>query len=198
MIVTRGWVNMKYQKSKILAVCIAALLVTTLVVFVYQYDNINRKYPNPKRITYKMDEEFSFYGLELKFVNMEILTFDRLIQKYKISTDNLQGIEGTEEKVVLINVQIVNKTDEEKIIELFRFSIQSGAWSNDLNYELFLAINKNSSVQPTLKQNQKMSVIIPYSAYNVQFTEKNWRSFTTREFEVSLSSYPVKEIVKLN
>ena len=172
-----------------------ALVVIVIVCFVYRYDKINTKYPTPQRVEYQMGEIVDYNDVKLLLKDFQILAINDVIDTYNLNKDDYVTASALEETVALARLRIQNDTNEKMKIQIYKLCLQSGAWSNEINYELYLSLNSGIGIELTLSSGEMLDIVLPFSAYNSQFNKNDWESFSSRKFELCLSSYTQKRVI---
>lgn len=186
----------------ILASCVLALVV--LILSVFRIVEINRLYPDPQIITHNLGDRISGDGITLCFQDYQLLSGNEFRKLYPTYNDDVLNYDMTPVKdeqryVLMVNVQIENNTDEERITSLVQIYAESLAWANGIDGNLFPVVNEayKDPMRVELHSGETVDIILPYSLYDFQFPAKSWNDIEKRTFDLTLSFYPTRNIVLL-
>ena len=130
---------------------IISLVVIIVVVFLYvlQYNRVNASVPKQKINSYQKKEE----------IKIENLGY--IIESYNIKK-NIKGYSDTflrkDFEYLLVNLTIVNKSDNSLKIPISKFMIRTDLFANAPDLTLFGVLNES----PIIKPNTSTKFIIPY------------------------------------
>lgn len=181
----------------------AVVLILAGVIFAgIRIYSVNSKYPDPKIINYKQGEDIKGGDIVLNVAKSDFLTYNDIMQvcpDYK-NQMKVNGKTVSEDDVnfLVAEIQMKNESDEVKKTSLTQVIAESGAWSNAFDMDLFIALNNIDKVYISLDGHEERTFKVPYIMYKSQFKSSEWESVKDREYELVLSTYPVKNQVILN
>lgn len=164
------------------------LLLAIVSFFIIRYDYINDNYPAPVQNKIAINSTLTINNNSLS-VNSYQLTY-----MSDLTNSVYTGVNDVEDPLVmLINIQVKNKTSYSNLFELSNLTLQSDGWINSIDLDLFLELNsKIDSVYINLNSNQSLQLKLPYLIYKTQFTESQWKKINNRQFSLICSLYPIK------
>lgn len=196
-----------YQKVNKRIFLIVASYIGTIVILlfsVFRIIKINKLYPNPQVSTHELGDRILEGDITLCFQNYQLLSGNEFRKLYPTYNDDILNYDMTPVKdeqryVLMVTVQIENITDEEKIVSLVQIYAESLAWSNGIDGNLFPIVNEicNDPMRIALCSEETMEIVLPYSLYDFQFQAKSWENIANKKFDLTLSFYPIRNIVIL-
>lgn len=191
----------KNKKFIIPIICVAVMLTVLSAIRIYQ---LNTAYPNPYIAEHSANEIIEGGNISISVVKSKLADgsyINSIFPDYIDRTQNDDGTKVTNEqiRVLLIYTKLINSTNEEQRMSIVQMYAESLVWSNGIDAGLYPLLNPNSNnpMEVVIPANKEVDVIMPYSMYNFQFNETDWKNVDNRNFNLTLSSYPVKHIVKL-
>ncbi len=159
--------------------------------------SLNQQYPPPTHEKSPLKQPMKFNHFEIKATSFRVINNTDLLQ---LGSEFEQFTLGHEDfKCVLTELHIKNISSKNLNIEVFPFTLESIGFSNGINLELFNALNGGDAVMnPELKPNEEITLQLPFTMIEEQFTKKDWNNVNERTFELVLSLYPVKKTIVLN
>lgn len=189
------------MKKKIFRVISSGLLICILLFSIIKIKTVNETYENPVNIVYTEGEKIVGNNLSISVYKSELLSSDKFEEKYGEMDDAGHLMELSSDSqdmmVLLIDFLVENTGKEEVNFVGTDFIAESGAWANGWSMEMFIHVNNSDGVSIPVKPNEKIYVKFPFCAYSTQFKKDSWDNIKKREFYVVLSSYPVKNKIKL-
>lgn len=177
----------------------AFILGIVIIVILYgvRFNSINKQYPDPEVCKMNAGKELRLGDIMITEQKMKIISGAELT---KIATDdyfptNADGstIRRDRVKGILVYVQINNLSKADKVIDFTTINIESGAWNNGIDPELFIMLNKGISIQKNiLPANTKEEIIIPFSMVDTMVKHKDWKDVGSKNYNVVLALYPKK------
>ena len=177
---------------KALIAGIAALCLTG--AFTVGYIRINRKYPPPVVEKATVGESLVLRGVEISAEKFELLTpdqVDELATGYLESAmASMPSLKREEYRLLLVTIHMKNVSDETQRTETPTFSAESRAWTNGVNFDLYMFLNKEEDVRTELEPGEEATIVLPYDVMKMHFWEKDWEQIDERSFEVVVNLYP--------
>ena len=188
--------------KKVIVTSVIAMIV--LVCSVANFIQINQQYPSVEVIEHAMNDVIkggntSLVVKEYRFFDGEELAIVMPDYQELVLDDDGGELDDDEIRVLMVNINLINNTSEHQTMSLAQIYAQSHIWSNGIPLELFemLNPNKGNPLGVPLAPNEELEVVVPYLMYSVQFTKRDWSHIDNRKFDLSLSLYPIKHVVKL-
>ncbi|SHJ60663.1 hypothetical protein [Parasporobacterium paucivorans] len=184
---------MNVRLKKIIFISAAFILAISIGIKVY---TINSKYPQPEIVEYNQGRLIKGGELTIRVARSRIM---ELSPDYNQNVTDPKGVSVNKNdiKVLLLDIDIVNTSDEDKQMSMINFVAQSQAWSNGWDMDLYSILNNTEYTNISIEANQSETIQLPFLMYRHQFKEKSWNDIGKRQFDLILTSYPVKNIVKL-
>lgn len=167
------------------------------VLCAVRYCSLNRLVPSPGTKEYKIGETVNIGGYAFTLQQVEMLDgngLKRTAPNVKIVT-NADGTAYDQKKIraVFFHVRLQKKGEGNESVDFTRVSAESGAWGNGINAQLFMTLNPGVSIEKnTLKENEALEVILPFSMVDTMFKKSDWEKIDERKFSVVLQLYPEK------
>lgn len=196
------------MRRKTMTVVLSIVLVFSAIGLALSVKSVNERIPDRDEVFYKVGQSIPLeYRHELSPValgNVEIKVVSaRLLDAEKLadfvmgdSTAEAEGKRGEEAKVVLVDAELCNQSDEQIDYPIYLLTVQSGlAWAS-LDASLLSAINDETDPVVSLSAGSTTSVVLPFVFYNTQF--KNIPSLEgalKSDCQLIVSTYPTKRIV---
>lgn len=198
------------RKTKITILSILAALVAIGCYARIEY--VNSQYPIRDEIEFAEDEEASFAGWDPCMSKFEYGDISVLVQRAAIMSENelsvvlpdyvdgvIEAGGASEMKAIFITTQLTNDTGKTQKIALYRFTVQSGAWSNVIDPNVFSEINEVDALEVELEAGESEAYTFPYFVYDTHFaTHSQWKNLKERDFDFVLSTYPTKYEIRLD
>ena len=191
------------MKNRMVIIGITDFAIAAVILLGFKIYMINQKYPNPKIITYNQEEEIKGGDITVTIQKSQLLSYEQLKEiapEYQNNVTNTDGtsLDKSQTKTLLLELKIVNTSDEEQTMSVANFIAQSSAWSNGWDYDLFLQMNNGESPNVNLLPYEEKVIKIGYNMYDFQFKDNDWKFVNEREFYIIVSVYPVKNMIKLS
>lgn len=179
---------------------ISWLLLFALFLSIIQIVHVNQKYPNPTTAEAELGEIITNNQVSLIAKEAHLSKVNLIDKDFKIEVcdDNGNILNEDDAKVLLVSLSYSNTGKEKVEIPLYPYIAVCGGWSNGISQELFTVMNPDTSLMLRLGPDEERDVILPYILYSVQFAEEKWKDIEKCSFELVLSSYPTKSLIKLN
>jgi len=181
-------------------ILISSIILIVCFLFIGRYSALNSAYPDPPVISAGIGEDLEIGDFVFSINNWEWHNGDvvhELIPDYIARYDS-DGSSYSSEKIriILVEVFIMNNSDEDMTVDLSSFAFESGAWHNQWDCVLFEELNKdNPSLYVDIEHKQKVAITFPITMYDDQFTSKDWRNIENRAFSIVLTTYPYKYVL---
>lgn len=173
-------------------ISIASILVL-LGACTARYLYMSQKYPTPKYVTYKNNQPVEYEQFTIQILDSYFMQPKEVSQVFEAETRL-----GLELKCVVADVEVKNVSNQKKQIELYPFMIETDAFANGTNMEAFKTINHGlASLSPTLNPGEYISLKIPFTLPKTSFKLDTWKKIEKYNFDLVLSLYPTKKIIKL-
>lgn len=189
------------MKKQAIKIVVVVLILAGIIFAGTRIYNINRKYPDPKIINYTQGEDIKGGDIVLNVTKSNFFTYNNIMQvcpNYKNQMLNRKNYSENDINFLVAEIQMKNESNEVKKTSLTQVIAESGAWSNGFDMDLFIALNNVDKVYISLEGHEERTFKVPYIMYKSQFKSSEWESVKDREYELVLSTYPVKNQVILN
>lgn len=178
------------------------LVILLTIVIIWRYAALNREYPNPKVITYQEEERIKGGDIEITILSSELVSMEKILEFAPDVQNEIKDTKGEllkhdQKKVLLVNLGIRNLSDAEQTTSVAQFAVQSDAWTNGVDLNTYCALNDVQETAITLAARETQEFMIPFYLYDVQFTGNKFQEIDERNFQLVLSTYPVKNMVEL-
>lgn len=188
------------KRCRILFVLFSFLLL--LFVMSWRFVTLNKEYPNPKVITYKQGQAIQGGDIEITVIDSEFTTMDamqEIIPEIENQVVDEKGnlLQNEHIKILLVDLELHNLSNDKQSTSLARFTAQSKAWSNGMDLNTYCALNNIQGVGINLAPGEKRHMTMPFYLYDLQFKEGGFQKAEDRKFHLVLSVYPVKNMVEL-
>lgn len=169
-----------------------------LFLYFYRYQTLQQRYPNPVNETVGIGEAIedgSFTVTLQKSTLIEGNELKKLAPNIVIAR-HADGTpyEGKSIRILLADIRVKKTQECEDTYNFTKILCESGAWSNGLDGELFMQLNKGiSMVHEDVPYNHYVDVILPFSMVETMFKDSDWKSVDSRSFGLIYSLYPMKK-----
>lgn len=169
------------------------------VVLVVRFVQVNIRYPAPSYRSVEPGEvEIPKSGLEYSISDAYFLPPEEITALYDAIDPNqatyTRYIPGEQEELLMIEMTIHNPTDEEKEFGV-PTNLESKAWCNGLDVPMYVYLNPETN--ESLASGESITVKMPFTMLYLQFKPSQWESVRDREYQLLLSLYPEKAVMKL-
>lgn len=163
---------------------------------------LNIKYPNPQVITYQQNEPIKGGEIEMVVTDSKIVSMQDIKELLPEIEDPIKDKDGNlleddQKKVLLVELEIQNLSDAKQKTTVTPFTAQSRAWSNGMDMNTYLGLNRLQTTGIELGAKEKQIIIMPFVMYDFQFKKDEFSSIEQRDFQLVLSTYPIKNLVEL-
>lgn len=184
----------KMKHKHIVIIITVMILIAMSSIFVARFIYINQKYPSPTLETVNLNKPIKYLGFEIKVEKSKLIRADEI--KKISSKDKL--LFQYNSRALLVTINLKNTSKEKKKIDITPFEVESSGWRNAINLELFTEITSNgSTMHPTIDAGKEITLVLPFTMLDVQFTKNDWDNIDNRKFDLVLSLYPVKKSIQL-
>ncbi|MDR3316084.1 MAG: hypothetical protein LBS98_06385 [Coriobacteriales bacterium] len=194
--------------KKIVAVMLAILIS---LLYLFRFSAINSDYPKHRQISFKMTERASYAGsdslstlreigdVDIQVKELEILEYDDLRKIAPSYSDPLlETKQASAVRAILVHVAIRNNLDEQTIVPVYDYRLQSSSWHNGIQQDLFFEINNRDSLLLELSSKEQADLVLVYLMYDFQFySNSDWVSMQTTQYDLVLMVYPDKYFIRL-
>ncbi len=177
---------------------ISSIGIILIIVWLYNVAQINKKYSDAVLEEYSLNEYVDYQGIKFKVTSIDFLDQERELELFSNEIYKYGGC-----KCLLVYLEIKNDSDVSKKIDLTSLMLESGIWKNSILMHSFKVINeeqyrgKRVTLCPEIEANSNYSCILTYNIVKENFSNKQWKAITERDFSLVLSNYPIKKTVKL-
>ncbi len=98
-------------------------------------------------------------------------------------------------KLAVVTLKIINTTGNKMYFDLPSVTLESGNWIQSLSMDLFFELNKN--FDSVIHPGRNISIKVPYALYEAQFSSKEWKNISGREFDIIFELDPKKKFISL-
>jgi hypothetical protein len=189
--------------KKVLLLCVIAVAVTLSAVRIY---DINRQYPDAKIVMHEVGETIPGGGTSVTVNGGELIDvaeLARLAPDYEeiLMDPNVVDPPYRDDQIryLLFRVTVANDTEEAQRMSLVEMCADALIWSNGIELDLYREMNPDfaSPARIELAPRQTAEIILPYQLSDVQFKEKDWAKIDEWDFDLSLSTYPTRHLVRV-
>lgn len=178
------------------------LVILLIVVIIWRYTALNKDYPNPKVITYQEGERIKGGDIEITILSSELVSMEKVLELAPDVQNEIRDTKGEllkneQKKVLLVKLGIQNLSDAKQSASVAHFAVQSDAWTNGVDLNTYCALNDVQETAITLDARETQEVMAPFYLYEIQFTGHKFQKIGERQFQLVLSTYPVKNMVEL-
>ncbi len=182
-----------FKKKKTIFICALALILAGLWTF--RYVTLNQKYPQPNCETYSVSQPVSLGNFEVSVSDSYFL--DSETAKEVLLAEFGAGYDA---RCIVLDFSVTNTSDSPQSIELGVFQLQSGTWNNGVNFIAYRDINSDvndGSLNLQIEPGETYQVKLPFSMIDDSFFPDDWNRVEERQYELVLSLYPVKRVIRL-
>ena len=182
----------------------AAVLIVLILfglVFIYRYQYINTKFPNPVVKEHYIDVPFTYQGVEMTLTEFQIIGHDEFLEEYDLDPQGMNmEIRGATQKNVIVTLTVNNKGDTKKEINAGELMLlETAGWASYTDYmDSFRLLNKGESMLIEVNPGEEKALRFSYCLYDLSFQENDFVDLDTSKFSIVLSLYPQKNVVRLN
>lgn len=189
---------MDMRRNKYSVITGSVLLIIILIGCLIRYNNLNEQYQPPTYENYKQNQVVSYNSFAIKASEFEVMN-EEDIQDLGPVYEDVTTIDGSSIKSIVTEVRIKNPSSQQMKLEVYPFVIESGGYSNGIDADLFHVLNKDEATMiPVLDAGEEITLQLPFTMIESQFTDKDWDNIENREFNLVLSLYPVKKTISSN
>jgi frataxin-like iron-binding protein CyaY len=196
---------MVMSKSKMIMVITGLILISALMFASIGIYRINKQYPNAQIVEHNLDEVIKGGNTSISVQSGELIDGAHLKELAPDFTEAIKNEDGSDLKsdqvrVLMVHLKLHNNTDEPQTMTLVQLIAESLIWANGIENEIYQMLNpgKGNLVNMQLNPNQEIEIVLPYMMYHFQFQPRDWEKIDERRFDLVLSQYPVKHIVRLD
>lgn len=191
---------MTAKKCKLLLGITAILLI--LLVLSWRIVSLNKEYPNPRIITYKTGEYIKGGDISIMVTDSKFTAMDEIKEmtpgiENPVTDEKGNLLTDEQKKVLLVNLNVHNLSDEIQTTSLLQFMAQSDAWSNGADLGTYYALNNTQGTSIQLQPGEQRCVQMPFYLYEIQFDTNEFQKVENRKFNLVLSVYPIKNVIEL-
>lgn len=178
-------------------ICIAVIILAA-VAYMSAVIYVNQKYPKAELEEKQLGETLIMDGIEITATNVEFMNQESFSEIYAYEKETFK-----EAECIMVTVTIKNTSEERQRITLDSFALTSGAWTNSVGADKYMAVNEkfNSEQYKSgpiyIEAGCERKIILPFLLVKDNFTKKQWEHVKERNYELVLSLYPKKQQIKL-
>ena len=111
----------------------------------------------------------------------------------------MMGDEMPWERITIeVEVELENQTNEEKEVDMALMYLETKGTSNGFALGADRASEgRYGATREELQPGETKKLVYPYDMSSIWFTKKEWKEIKSREFYLTISSYPEKKMLKL-
>lgn len=175
------------------------LAITVAVLGGSRIYRLKQRYPDPQERVFGLNEQCTASGYRVRLLAMELLGGEE-IKALSSGKPLFYHIDGTpypweNQKLVLATIEIEGTDGPNEGFDLTELSLESGGWSNGIEGELFVTLNKDCSLCVEAAEGEKKSIVCPFLLNDKQFTKQDWKSLRREKFSLVLCYYPEKRML---
>lgn len=190
--------NRMSKTKKILALAVILMFVG----FLWRFSVLNKEYPNPSVMVYQEGEQIQGGDIVITVTDSELVSMEQVLKmapdiQNQVTDKTGEPLKNEQKKILLVTVKINNISDTQQTMSLVRFVAQSQAWANGMDFESYCKLNDVQEAAIILEAGEQREMVMPFYLYEIQFTGDRFYKMGDRDFQLVLSTYPVKNIVEL-
>lgn len=173
-----------------------------LLIWTVQFVRLKYIYPEPQIIVVNENEPLSvgnyLFTLD-KFEWHSGKEADKYFPGYTLVLQN-DGSDYPEDgfRFALVDLRIQKIGETINPYDLTNIVFESGAWHNQWDIILFDKLNPNTGLTLDLELNEEHTIRFPIVVVDVQFSKNDWKNIENRAFDIVLSCYPKKYVLRGN
>jgi hypothetical protein len=182
----------------VIAVVVVAALLTAAALRIAQ---INTRFPNPTVVEHQLGETFMVEGVEFRITDVCLIGYAEMkktVPSYEIEfLDEQQNpFEPSRLRFLLVGMDVRRVSQGSPSFSLTWSYVQSRAWRNGFDHNLFRNLNEGKEVSSALDGSETARLVLPYTMTDTQFkSQADWETVEDRPFDLIVSTYPVENIV---
>jgi hypothetical protein len=128
-----------------------------------------------------------------------IKELDSLLNSMKLTRKDVSLNTNDEINVMLVEVEVkeLKNYDLYKDFDIMYSVVESGAWFNGMDRELYLALNGENLENLYDDKQNSTTVILPFTMYKVRFNNRSWKNLDDRDYQLVFNWYPVKKQIAM-
>lgn len=176
--------------------CIIGIAI--IIVWSIGVIKINNTYSEVQEEKCGILQEMEYNGLTISIEKEEFMDKESINKIFEKSFGR-----NLEQQCMLLYMNITNKTDEKKTMELNSLVLQSGAYKNMVIMEVYEEVNDGYiiddkiTLHPEIQPGDTYRCILAYTIPRVQYTKKQWEKVKENKYYLVVSLYPVKKVIEL-
>lgn len=168
--------------------CISIALFVSLRIY-----SVNKQFQREDSIVYQLGDILTLGEIELRITECHFMDLDEQTEYKQYIGDDSEAVE-----CLVLDYYIKNTSEEPVHFENSFLSLGSGAWRQQIHYELFLALNSGASLfDSILDPGEEINLKLPFLLMNYQFTSKDWDNIYDRQFILYITLFPIKQVILL-
>ena len=191
-------------QRRVLLSGLAALLLALIWLCVVRIVLINREIPTPPTVAHQQGEEIMCGNVGVTITGAAIIDGESVSELTSITPVGLGLIDSNrlprnpqDFKFLLADIRVANHGASAATVELYPFTMQSGAWANGMSLPLFHDLNKTGT-SLDLASGEARTIRLPFVIMSDQFnTAGDWRDVDQRPFDLVLTQHPTIHLVHL-
>lgn len=183
------------KKKQVLLFVSLFVFVLLSVGYIWRYQTLNAKYPNPKIEQYSYADTVKVNGFEVNVQDKRCVTASELQKEFGIgNTNQVSQKERGEIKYWLVTLKIKNVEKKKQRFQYTNISVQ---YENSASvYDLNTIYNVNSNdIVSEFKPSEETIITLPFQFDSIYFSEDTWNIFDQLPIRIALSIYPIKRVV---
>ena len=183
---------MNVNVKKVIVVLIISLLLLLGTVQIFA---INMRYPSPIDTPTEIGETTSYFGVEMTCTGKSIDSIKNTCAKYgmEIPLEYYQyGMNLDDLNICNIFITFQNNSSETQSTYPYFFHLVSGVWENTIGPELYRGFNNTDQLKIELEPGETKTIVLPIQMERMFFTDKEWNSIESQEFQLLFTVYPFK------
>ena len=178
------------KKLKVLIFCI--IIVVLFSLFVFRFYSVNKRYPQPVTTSVGLNEPIDYNGYRITAVSSELTPATELTkQGYKMDDQDI----FKDKLVLLVKLKVENIGKHTVKSSFVTSALQSEAWWNCMNLDLFYVFNDVETIE-SMDNADIYTITLPFDVIHEQFKENEWKNVRNRHFDLTLSTYPEKKVIR--
>ncbi len=193
------------------AIVIVVVIAACTVLYGMRVAEVNDAYPKQSTVVFSFGDTATYAGEnssegKVEYGDISITaTSARLLdysQIQKLIPGYVDGVveanSASDVRALLIKIRAKNTSGTVQQVHFRDFKVQSRAWMNGLDLDLYLPLNNSQPTIVEIQPGEELQTTLAYTIYDTQFNSAaDWVDINSRDFELALSYYPVKYTIAL-
>ncbi|MFQ9933574.1 MAG: hypothetical protein ACLRVQ_03990 [Lachnospiraceae bacterium] len=175
---------------------VAVAVIALLGIWGYFVYDINDAYPSPEEKCYSINEEFEYYGLNIKGRSIELYEYEEFAEGYDKCEESLIYDENKEDYLyVVVTLHITNMTGHDILVNgnpVYAWMIETGIDANGIDEILLEVVNFSEDI---FHGDFEGDIELPFKIPEYLTEGKSKEDILKEGVKVIVSYYPYKEYI---